>query len=189
MNNTKIILEYWSSIPGYEGYYVISNKGNVASLDRYIVKSNGIVQFAKGQMLIPRFNPRLNVLEIKLNKNGKSECKKIHRLVAEAFVYNDDPLNKVTVNHIDGNRLNNCYTNLEWCTYSENLKHAYDVLNRTINIPTRHKVPCRSIDKYGNEEIYDSIAQASRKTFISETQIRRIMDGECKNENYEFYYL
>ena len=185
----RIILEYWKSVVGYEGYYIISNKGNIASLDRYIVKNNGVIQFTKGQLLIPRYNSRTNMLEVKLYKNGKKECKKIHRLVAEAFVYNDDPLNKTTVNHIDGNRMNNCYTNLEWCSYSENLKHAYDVLNRTINIPTVHRVPCRSVDIYGNEEIYNSIAEASRKTSISETQIRRIMDGECKNEMYQFYYM
>lgn len=50
-----------------------------------------------------------------------------HRLVALAFIENDDPLNKTFVNHIDGDKLNNNISNLEWVTPSENNQHAYDI--------------------------------------------------------------
>lgn len=69
-----------------------------------------------------------------LGKNGyryvtlyhKNQGKKlyIHRLLAELYIPN--PENKRTVNHIDGNKQNNCLTNLEWATDGENIKHAYD---------------------------------------------------------------
>ena len=69
-----------------------------------------------------------------LGKNGyryvtlyhKNQGKKlyIHRLLAELYIPNPD--NKRTVNHIDGDKQNNCLTNLEWATDGENIKHAYD---------------------------------------------------------------
>ena len=53
----------------------------------------------------------------------------IHRIVAKAYIPN--PNSKPCVNHIDGNKTNNCVSNLEWCSYSENLIHAYrNELNR-----------------------------------------------------------
>lgn len=59
-----------------------------------------------------------------LSKNNQKKDFYVHRLVAEYFVINDDPENKIVINHKDGNKLNNDYTNLEWCTYSENNIHA-----------------------------------------------------------------
>lgn len=72
--------------------------------------------------------------ELKKNNNGTgyfrvgvghSNPLYIHRLVAETYLYNDDPINKREVNHIDGNKQNNKVTNLEWCTKSQNEKHAH----------------------------------------------------------------
>mgnify|MGYP000153256831 CR=1 FL=1 len=61
-----------------------------------------------------------------VNLVGKRIHTNMHNLVALAYLVNDDPVNKTQVNHIDGTKDNNHYTNLEWCTASENRKHAIE---------------------------------------------------------------
>jgi len=64
--------------------------------------------------------------------NYKSKTIKVHRIVAELFVYNPDPETLTQVNHIDGNKLNNCYKNLEWVTPKQNSVHAVEVLKKGV---------------------------------------------------------
>ena len=57
-------------------------------------------------------------------KKHRRSTELVHRIVAETFLENDDPINKKEVNHLDGNKHNNAIDNLEWCTKSQNMKHA-----------------------------------------------------------------
>jgi predicted nucleic acid-binding protein len=112
--------EIWKEIQNYEGLYQISNLGNVKSLER--LKSNGKgMQRVYEKILIPG-KDRKKYLVCNLSKNNKHKTIKIHRLVAKNFVEN--PNNKIQVNHIDGNKNNNAYDNLEWVTNKENREHA-----------------------------------------------------------------
>lgn len=181
------IEEIWKDINGYEGMYQVSTFGRIRSLDRYVNGRYDNMQLIKGRILSICYNKRVNVYEIHLRKDNKRKCFKIHRLVADAFIKNDDPKNKTTINHIDGDRSNNRVDNLEWVSYSENERHAYDKLHRPINRPKLMKRRCVSIDKNTNIQIvYESIETASRGTNISCTQIRRIAKNECINEHYYF---
>ena len=64
--------------------------------------------------------------------DGKRYTKhRLHRMMAESFLLNDNPLKKIQVNHLDGNKMNYNLNNLEWCTPSENIQHSFDILNRT----------------------------------------------------------
>ena len=111
--------EIWKDI---EGYYQVSNKGKVRSIDRYIDHFRGGKRLLKGKIIKPGLS--VGYENITLYLDGKRKHKKVHRLIAETFIPN--PENKKCVNHKDGNKLNNNVSNLEWCTYAENNRHAHE---------------------------------------------------------------
>ena len=76
----------------------------------------------------------------------------IHRLVAELFVPN--PNNLQTVNHIDGDKTNNNVENLEWCSYSDNEIHSYQVLRRTKSTKGAIRVKTKCYNKITGESFY-----------------------------------
>jgi hypothetical protein len=113
--------EIWKNVKGFESYYQISNFGRVKSLKRKWRRKTRIMKSS--------IQKDTGYKSIQLFKNGGSKFYRIHRLVALHFISN--PENKPEVNHIDCNKLNNCYNNLEWVTPKENMKHA--LLNGIIN--------------------------------------------------------
>lgn len=106
--------EEWKPIEGFEGLYEISSYGRVKSFN---VSSSG-------KILRPSPDSG-GYLRTSLTKDGKRKYVNVHRLVANAFLPRID--GKTCVNHIDGNKANNRLDNLEWCTYSENIQHAFRI--------------------------------------------------------------
>ena len=119
MKELKFVQEKWQPCPGYEESYQVSNLGKVRSIDRFHFKRRGRI---KGKTLIQNLNKK-GYPEVKLWKNNKQEARNPHRLVALAFIPN--PNNLPQVNHIDGDKLNNHVSNLEWISNSDNMRHAY----------------------------------------------------------------
>lgn len=116
-----MVEEIWKDIKGYEGYYQISNLGNVKSLERTVYHSDGRVQVRKERIMSKRESTDGYYIA-KLNVDKQSKSIAIHRLIAEAFIPN--PNNFPEVNHIDTNRKNNKVENLEWCTRIDNIMHS-----------------------------------------------------------------
>lgn len=117
--------EIWKSLKGvvkHGNNYEVSNFGRVRSVDR-IESYNGKTRKRKGKIIESRFDSHGYPIVL-LYLNGMSKFYKIHRLVGLVFL--DNPDNLPTINHKDGNKKNNHISNLEWATYGENNKHAYD---------------------------------------------------------------
>ena len=109
--------EVWKDITGYEGLYMISNKGNIYSVER----RDSMGRKWGGRTLKLRYD-KDGYLKVGLSKNGTMETKRVHRIVAEAFIPN--PNNFPQVNHLDEVKDNNNVNNLEWCTSKHNSNHG-----------------------------------------------------------------
>jgi hypothetical protein len=179
--------EIYKDIKGYEGLYQISNLGNIRSLDRQSWNGNSWFTL-KGKQLSPADNGK-GYLFVGLCKNGKirSRCY-IHRLVAETFLPN--PNNKPCVNHIDGNKQNNCLSNLEWVTYEENNKHAYKTGLKQPTKKTQKSVIATNLVT-GEELYFDGIREAGRQLNIYHQSIQKICKGNTNRKSshgYTFRY-
>lgn len=111
----------WRDIDGYEGYYQVNNLGEVRSLDRQILKSNGVVQNRKGY-IIPQRTTDDGYMAVRLSKEAVRKEYKVHTLVARAFL--DGWFDGAEVNHKDFNRTNNSSGNLEWVTHADNIQYT-----------------------------------------------------------------
>lgn len=110
------MIEEWKDVVGYEGLYQVSNLSNVRNRFNKVLKPCYAQGYARVSLS---------------KKESKIKQALVHRLVAEVFIENSD--NKRTVNHINGIKSDNRLENLEWCTYSENNKHALDNRLRKTN--------------------------------------------------------
>lgn len=179
--------EKWRDIAGYEGMYQISNLGRVKSLERQMKlnlnKDKNMIK--KEKILKPgKTGIRHNYLGVELLKKSKQKHKYIHRLVAETFIPN--PENKPQVNHIDGNKLNNCIKNLEFCSHKHNIQEAWN-LNLISRVRKKGKEHHRSIaviqyDKDGNYiREWECIRQVEKELGIWGQNISKCCKGKYKS--------
>jgi hypothetical protein len=115
---------------------------------------------------------------IALFKNSKEKNIRVHRIVAEAFIPNT--CNKTQINHIDGNKTNNRVDNLEWCTCSENINHAY----KTGLSENKQKIRIKQFDQnYNLINEFESLIEASQKTKIPISSISFCINGKRNQAN------
>lgn len=121
--------ETWKPIPGYEGFYEVSDLGRVRSLDRAVPRAanakSGAIQLT-GRTIKPHINyaggRQGGRLTVALTKDSIRSNFLVHRLVAQAFIPNPNNLSDAT--HIDHNPLNNAVSNLEWLSHRQNIRDS-----------------------------------------------------------------
>lgn len=177
--------EEWRDIRDYEGFYQVSNLGRVRSVDRWIDRK-GSPYLAKGKVLSMNKLNKSGYRICCLSRNDNKKYMRFNRLVAIAFIPN--PEDKPFVNHIDGDRLNDRFDNLEWCTNGENIQHAYDT-----GLAKKGEDHIQS--KLSKQEVRDIYVLAKNKTYrqweiaekykISRPLVSKILNGKERSEDTE----
>jgi hypothetical protein len=176
--------ELWKDIEGYEGYYQVSNHGRVKSLER-VIESNGGPQYVQPSILEGKLS-RKGYRYFHFRKDGKERNCYVHRLVASAFLANNQ--SKPEVNHIDGNKDNNHILNLEWVTKSENMQHAVrtglSIPNNELASEARRKKVINII----TGKLYQSAKSAAEENGLVYSTLKSRLNGSQKN-NTSLRYL
>ena len=151
--------EIWREIPGYEGLYEASNLGKIRSAEG---KTTSSARFPKRVWKQRVLKPKTETNaygrtdeRVSLWKDGVEKTHLVSRLVAMAFCH--IPYEKLTVNHINGDPMDNRVENLEWVTLKENIQHGYET-----GLYDSVKRPVTLIDEVGREYHCTTMSEASR---------------------------
>lgn len=195
--------EIWRPVKGYEDIYEVSNRGSVKSLARIKTSYNNR-SFITKEKILKAFPDKKGYLMVKLYKDNAKSTKKVHRLVAEAFL--EEIPGKNQVNHLDGNKKNNNVCNLEWVDNSENQIHSFRLLGKQATWKGK-KLPkeiCDKISKYWLErggangkpvrctetgKEYINACAASRSTGINRTNISRSCRTGCSAKGTHWCFV
>jgi hypothetical protein len=146
---------------------------------KYFITKEGLIFSSNSNKFLKLFYNPKGYQQVNLyGENCKYKTIYVHRLVAETFIDNIE--NKLEVNHIDGNKQNNNICNLEWCTRSENINHAYRIGLKKRNI--------KKVIDNSNGKIYNSIKEAAIYLNINYGTLRNNISENTINQTTLRYY-
>ena len=175
--------EIWRAIPGYEGIYEASNFGRIRTVDGKITSSARYpVRVWKQRILKPKIYTRksgLHEQRVSLWKDGTEQTFLVSRLVAMSFL--DIPFDKLTVNHLNGDPMDNRIENLEWCTIKENVQHGFRtglyrasqkpvILCKVDDLSSREFPSMADADRFLGRRVGYTSLQISRSNYCYDTQ-------------------
>ena len=188
--------EIWKDIVGYEGMYQVSSFGRVKSFKRTVTygeRYHTVCSRIKKQTLKKKKEKYSGgysedgYMMVNLYKHNKGAMNYVHRLVADAFIPN--PEVKETVNHIDGIKANNHFSNLEWATHLENVTHAIDTgLTNHAHLHTANNKKSKRIKQYDKDmnliAEYLSMRDAERKNNMANGSISKAIKKNWMSYGY-----
>ena len=162
-------VEIWKKHPKYVGIEV-STLGRVRTLDR-VVSNEKMTRFTKGRIL-KQSNDKHGYLHVNISIDEKWVTKKVHRLVAQAFIPNLNNLPQI--NHKDNDRTNNNVSNLEWCSHSYNIQYR-EKFGKALNRPVfAINLTTLEISRFGSQH------EASRALGVYQSSINKVINGTQK---------
>lgn len=157
--------EIWKDVVGYEGKYMVSNLGDVKSLNYR--------KTAREKMLKTQ-SVRHGYLQVRLSLNGKIKFFYVHRLVAAAFLENQE--NLLEVNHINECKTDNRVENLEWCTHEYNIQYSMSKSGKK-RIPKLGYITCVPVTCVELKQTFPSAIDAERITLANNSHILKCCKG------------
>ena len=181
--------EKWKDIPGYEGIYEASTLGRIRSAQGKTTSSARYpVRVWKQRVLKPKLFTRKSGMKeqrVSLWKDGVERSWLVARLIALTFI--PVPMDKLTVNHINGNPMDNQIENLEWSTLKENIQHGFN----TGLYKSNEKPVVLISTKDGSETQFKSMAEASRYLERNNGYVSMAISKSCTcySKDGEKYYV
>lgn len=175
--------EIWKTIKETDGKYSVSNLGNVRRNEHYTIVKPQNTKVHYNERLLKSYKDSTGYAVVSLQTTNGTSPRKIHRLVAEAFIENPNDL--PIVNHIDENKQNNNVSNLEWCDAKYNANHG----TRNIRIKKQTSIRVAQYTMDGKlVKIWDSMSQAAASFGAKTTSyIRRVCTNQFGRHSYKGY--